>query len=352
MTISHRSRGALLAVLGGAVLLAGCKKDEVKDAVDEARESRVTGRVLDDRGAPVAGATVRLLDLAANPQFVEGADAGALEAYIDREAVLAATSAVAQAQTGADGTFTMKDVAASAFLAVATAPACSAGFAGFDEETGVLDLNTLLVPTFDDELRFAVPDFVIACASAPEVGPDGNSGEALPDEPPPAIVVCEEDRCSAAGGTCVGDTCALTCSAAACTASGGTCVEGECVIPPTCVELDCIDLGGVCEEDVCVVFECGAECEEAGGTCIEDGSICDLPPCLAAAADCGPPAASARRTAPPVSSPPAPRTRTAARPSPAPTAPIPATSSWLRATRRIRASACRPPSPRGGRRSR
>lgn len=220
----------------------------------DALQSQVTGRVEDDHGEPIAGATVLLYDLVANTDFVEGGDVRAQEAYIDREAILGADGALDTATTGEDGTFTFDGVFPSALLAVATKTGCTAGFAGFDEETGVLSLETLIKP--DADLNFAVPTFVLACATAPEVGPDGNTPDAPAFDPPTTPPACDDATCAAAGGACDAGACVLTCQETTCSAGGGTCENG-----------------------VCVVAACGAECVDAGGRCSADQTACELPAC-------------------------------------------------------------------------
>ena len=211
----------------GLFALSGCKwfedeADDAKESIEEAVSSEVTGRVTDNRGEGVRDVTVRLYDLLDNTDFVEGSDIAALEAYIDREAVLASDNDLASVVTRADGSFSF-DVRASAFLAVATKDTCSAGFAGFDEATGVLSLDTLIKPHFDKGLDFSIPTFVIACAAPPEVGPDGNTKEAPPFEPePPPLPTCDAETCGAAGGHCDAEACVITCPADTCAMSGGT----------------------------------------------------------------------------------------------------------------------------------
>lgn len=283
----HSSFGITTLLSFGAALASGCDLGETKDAIDDITKSEIGGRVVDNRGQPVAGVRVQLYDLADNQHFVEGSDPAAAAAYIDREAVLASTNAFASAQTDADGRFTITDDSVSAFLAVATVDGCTAGFAGFEEETGILNLETLIKPTFDDGLKFTIPDFVVACATPPEVGPEGNSDAAPPFDPPVADVTCDADSCTAAGGTCEGTTCVVACSPDACGESGGTCSEGQCLLP-LCNADACTGLGGSCEADVCVLAAAcdEAACVAASGTCSADGTTCDIPPCLAAAADC------------------------------------------------------------------
>src|SRR5690349_13433958 len=87
---------------------AGCGDidDEVDDSdIDEIFESEVTGQVTDNRGAPLAGVTVRLYDLTDNQDFVVGHDVSSAEAYIDKDAVLGSDNFVASADTGDDGSF-------------------------------------------------------------------------------------------------------------------------------------------------------------------------------------------------------------------------------------------------------
>jgi hypothetical protein len=233
----------------------GCK--EVKDKVEDTFGTDITGLVNDDKGQPVEGASVRLFTLTGNTDFVEGGDLGSGEAYIDREKVLASTNSVDRGTTGADGRFKLKAIP-NAFLAVVTKAGCSAGFAGFNEETGVLSLNTLIAPNFSGGLNFEVPTFVIACASPPPTTePGGNTPEAPPYEPPAPTPTCDMTACTTAGGTCQGTTCVVTCVAADCTAAGGTCTDGVCVTP-------------TCDP---------AACQAAGGACSGDGLSCQLPKC-------------------------------------------------------------------------
>jgi len=281
----------MLPALISAALLASCKAvddafGDAEEGVDDVVSSEVTGRVEDDRGEPVAGARVRIYDLLDNTHFVEGSDIASAEAYIDRAAVLESDNDVGSARTGDDGRFVIEEVTPSAFLAVATQGGCAAGFAGFDEETGILNLDTLITPVLDDGLSFPIPGFVLACATAPDVGPDGNSEEAPPVEPELPIVTCDSDSCTAVGGTCEEETCVLTCTAASCSAGGGSCVDGACV-PPACDASACAAAGGVCYDDTCATAACDADtCAAAGGACSADGDACDIPPCLAAEADC------------------------------------------------------------------
>src|SRR5688572_16803536 len=91
--------------------LAGCKETE------DALGTDITGRVLDNRGEPVAGVRVRLYGLLENTDFVEGGDVWSATAYIDRDAVLASNNTVASGETGADGRFELSAIP-NAFLAV------------------------------------------------------------------------------------------------------------------------------------------------------------------------------------------------------------------------------------------
>jgi hypothetical protein len=295
---------AALGLLCG-VSLVGCK--DAADEIEDIFTSEVTGQVTDNHGQPVPGSSVRLYNLLDNTDFVEGSDISSAEAYIDREAVLASTNTVDTTQTGDDGRFVFDGLAPTAFLAVATSEACTAGFAGFDEETGVLNVDTLITPHFDNGLSFEIPAFVVACATAPDVGPDGNSSEA-PVYEPPGSIPCDAATCMAAGGTCAGGACQISCSRASCAESGGTCVAGECTLPacdaaacgnaggtcmqdvcvlPTCNDAACADAGGSCNAGACVMAACNVtECSMAGGTCNAAMTACDIPACTAAEADC------------------------------------------------------------------
>ncbi len=244
------STRAIAGVSACTLLFAGCKETK------EALESDIRGQVLDNRGEPVAGATVRLYSLLGNTDFVEGSDISSAEAYIDREAVLASSNWLATAQTGSDGRFEMGAIP-QAFLAVAVKEGCSAGFAGFDEETGVLNVDTLITPNLEDGLNFEVDGFVLACATPPEVGPDGNGPDAPPFDPPLNAVTCDVETCTAAGGNCENESCVLACVAEVCAAAGGTCTDGVCAMD-------------ACDE---------AACAATGGTCSEDGTSCLLPAC-------------------------------------------------------------------------
>ena len=192
-------------------LAAGCELfDDAKDKLGLGSE--VSGRITDNRGDPIEGAQLRLFDLRENQDFVEGSDISSGEAFIDREAVLASDNSIESTRSDADGNLLIEDVAPGAFLASITADGCTAGFAGFDAETGVLSLDTLLVPEIDNGLSFEIPTFVVACSTPPEVGPAGNSDDAPPFEPTPAAVMCDASACTAAGGTCDGETCTITCA--------------------------------------------------------------------------------------------------------------------------------------------
>jgi hypothetical protein len=269
--------------------LAGCKEtktvvDDVDNTIDEAVESEISGRVIDDNGAAVAGVRVRLYDLLDNTDFVEGHDITSLEAYIDKEAVFESDNDLADATTDEEGRFVI-EAPPGAFLAVAVHVQCSAGFAGFDEETGVLDLSTLITPSFDNGLEFEIPEFVLACATPPEVGEDGNTDECPPFEPELPEVTCDATSCEEAGGSCEDDECVFSCAVATCDETGGSCVLGECVQPVTCNAEACADAGGACEDDVCVALECDVEaCAGVRGVC--NGASCDIPSCFAAETDC------------------------------------------------------------------
>jgi hypothetical protein len=247
------SRRPLRAALGlgfGALVLAACA--ETKEVIG----SDITGRVVDNHGQPVAGARVSLYSLLDNTHFVEGSDISSGEAYIDREAVLASDNSAASDETNADGSFEL-EAFANAFLAVVSKDGCVSGYAGFNAETGVLNIDTLITPDFKDGINFEIEGLVMACATPPEVGPDGNTDEAPPFEPPVEDVTCDTVTCEAAGGACEEATCVITCVAATCEAAGGECVSGECTMPS-------------CDPTAC---------EEAGGECTADDATCTLPAC-------------------------------------------------------------------------
>src|ERR1700712_1134717 len=141
---------------------AGCGgvfDDEAKDLKDTV-SATVQGLVTDNHGKPVAGAKVRLYSLLDNTNFVTDTDVGSLKALIDKEAVLASDNDLRSVVTEADGRFSFKELP-NAFLAVATQEACSAGYAGFDEETGVLTVDTLIKPKLSNGLTFKIPTFVL-----------------------------------------------------------------------------------------------------------------------------------------------------------------------------------------------
>jgi len=197
---------ALTGTLGGTALL-GC--NTVKDAgrsATEALETDITGRVQDERGEPVAGMSVRLYGLLDNTEFVEGHDVRSGRAYIDREAVLASGNTLATGETDVDGSFKLSAIP-NAFLAVVAKEDCSPAFAGFDEATGVLSVDTLISPNFSGGLNFEIPAFKVTCATPPEVNEQGNADDAPAFEPPPSVVSCDAASCQAAGGTCSGETC-------------------------------------------------------------------------------------------------------------------------------------------------
>jgi hypothetical protein len=278
MPSNQRSSLASATILAA---LGACNAFDSLDDFEDSLHTRVSGVVTDNRGQPVAGATVKLYSLSANTNFVEGGDITSASAYIDKQAVLASTNVLDSGESDDEGRFEIMDVTPGAFLAVATHPSCTAGFAGFDEETGVLNLDTLLLPNFDDGLTFAVPGFVVACSTPPAVGPDGNSDDAPPFDPPASDPICDAALCMSAGGSCEGATCVVTCAAASCTASGGTCMDGACVLP-ACSESACAMAGGACNGDVCETVACDATaCGDAGGTCSADMTTCEIPACIA-----------------------------------------------------------------------
>jgi uncharacterized protein YfaP (DUF2135 family) len=259
----------------GGIALMGCK--QTHDVLD----TDITGRVLDNRGEPVDGVTVRLFGLLDNTNFVEGSDIRSAEAYIDREAVLASRDTVATGQTGADGRFKLAAIP-NAFLAVAVKDDCSPSFAGFDDATGVLNLDTLLTPNLSGGLNFEIPNFAVACAAPPEVNADGNGPDAPAFDPPPATVSCDAVGCGAAGGTCTADTCVSTCIAETCVAAGGSCVAGDCVTP-ACTAAACEAEGGACNAEAthCILPACTSDDDCQAG---QPGAFCEHPGDVALAA--------------------------------------------------------------------
>ncbi len=279
-------RLASLVAVASITFLSACKPvDETVDDINDSSKSEVTGQVTDYKGKPIEGVTVDLFHLIANTGFVEGGNIEAGEAYIDRKAILASDNAARTTKTGADGKFKIDGVFPDAFLAVARKKGCTSDFAGFDENTGVLSLDTLITP--DGGLDFAVPTFILACETPPaNVGPDGNTDEAAPFEPPTDPAMCDADICTAAGGSCVESDCVFTCQEASCNACGGTCESGACVLP-SCDATACGAAGGTCNGDVCEVPACDEPtCTAAGGTCNAGGTACDIPACTAVEAAC------------------------------------------------------------------
>ena len=293
-TIQTRNSIALTVSAIGIVVLGGCsfldkEADNAKDTVNETVSAMVKGQVTDNRGKPVAGARVRLYSLLDNTDFVTDTDVGSLKALINKEAVLASDNAVRSVVTEADGRFSFKTLP-SAFLAVATQETCSAGYAGFDENTGVLSVDTLIKPKLDNGLGFTIPTFVLACAEPPPVlEMEGNTPECPPfePEPPPPPPPCTADACPGAFGHCEETACIITCTTESCEASGGSCTNGECVVPPKCDATACTQAGGSCQGAECVTPTCNAsECQAARGSCSGDGKRCEIPACFAAEAAC------------------------------------------------------------------
>jgi hypothetical protein len=276
MTLLARSpRLIALGLISSTLVSMGCKQTEaVLEETENALEADISGRVLDNRGEPVAGVTVRLYGLLGNTNFVEGGDIESASAYINRDAVLASENTVTSGETDADGRFDL-DAIPNAFLAVVVKEGCSPAFAGFDDATGVLNVNTLLTPNFDNGLNFVIPDFVVACATPPVVSDEGNGPDAPAYEPPVATVTCDPTSCQAAGGTCTTDTCVSTCVAESCQAAGGTCVAGACTTP-ACDATACAAEGGTCSTDAtrCTLPACTTDAECAAG---QPGAFCENP---------------------------------------------------------------------------
>ncbi|MEO8178616.1 MAG: hypothetical protein ABI895_07275 [Deltaproteobacteria bacterium] len=257
-----------------AVAFLGCKQ------ANDVLGTDISGQVLDDRGDPVAGATVRLYGLLENTNFVEGGDVYSAQAYIDRDAVLASNNTLTQGETKEDGSFKLSAIP-NAFFAVVLKDTCSPGFAGFDDETGVLNVDTLITPNLRGGLNFEIPRFKVTCATPPDVSDEGNASDAPVFDPPPATVSCDAAACGASGGTCVEDTCVATCVAASCAAAGGSCVGGACVAP-TCDPSACQAAGGACASDgVCSLPACSSDETCNAG---QPGAFCENPGDVALAA--------------------------------------------------------------------
>lgn len=286
-TVSFLLALCAIAAVGCGILDKGAQ--DAKDTVEDTLSTTVKGQVTDNRGMPVAGAKVRLFSLLDNTDFVTETNVGSLEALINKEAVLASDNDLRSAATESDGSFRFKALP-NAFLAVATLDSCSAGYAGFDEETGVLSVDTLIKPKLDGGLSFTIPTFVLACAEPPPVVEmAGNTPECPPfePEPPPAPDPCTEDVCASAFGHCEQTACIITCAIESCEASGGSCTDGVCVVPPKCDEDTCTQAGGSCQDAECVTPTCDeSECQAARGSCSADGERCEIPPCFADEAAC------------------------------------------------------------------
>ena len=230
-------------------------------------------------GEAVEGVTVRLFKLTENTDFVVGGDYESGEGLIDPAKVANSTNSAADATTGADGKFEISDVTVDAFLATATKDNCTVDIQGFDKESGVLSLDTLLKPDFESlSLAFTV-DFKISCADPPKnVKADGSAQDVDPVEPPAPDPQCSEDACVAAGGTCEND---------------------ECKLPPYCsADVDCETIlgmtGSTCENPGTDTAACNpppvpdcddTECADAGGTCDTTEDVCVIPPQPACSTD-------------------------------------------------------------------
>jgi hypothetical protein len=287
-----RGNKALVFVLAVLALLAfgaaGC--DTAKDLL----KSEITGKVIDSKGQPVEGATIKLFDLTANTDFVSGGDINSAEGQIDPAKVANSDNTVATATTGADGTFTMSDVSASAFLATASKENCTVDFQGFDDETGVLNQDTLLIPTVDEGgLAFEIPQFTIACADPPENVKEDGSAEGTEEPEPQPEPSCDETECAALNGFCADTVCivpvcseTVACEGEAICVNGGT-AEAECVLPACSETMVCED-GLLCEnpgtlEALCVKPVCTVDDDCMGEElCYEPNTlnaVCIQPVC-------------------------------------------------------------------------
>jgi hypothetical protein len=285
----------------GTALLGACDSDAAKE-INKTLEADVRGQVLDNRGKPVAGATVRLYALTDNTNFVKGGDITSAEAYIDKEAVLASDNAVSSGDTDAEGRFKL-GIIPNAFFAVVKKEGCSAGMLGFNQDTGVLNVDTLIKPKIDGAVKFDLPNFTIACADPPpKVEAEGNTPESPKIEPPPpAPVTCDAEQCAASGGKCEGNACHVTCDVAACTSTGGTCVDGACKPPAAaCDAAKCTAAGGTCEgtppTDACklpppAACKADADCAKAqpGAYCTDPGDVAKAKCHPPEPAECTPP---------------------------------------------------------------
>ncbi|RJO67226.1 MAG: hypothetical protein C4523_10065 [Myxococcales bacterium] len=235
---------AILLLMGlgalafSGLIVAGC--DEVSDLLSVNINTTVTN----NKGAPVEGATVKIFKLSENSDFVEGGDVNSQEAQIDPNKVATSTNTAAQGTTGADGKATIEDVTIDGFLATASKDGCTVDVVGFDAETGVLSLDTLIMPDIESGSTDINLDFVITCADPPaeeDLNEDGANTDAEPYTPPePDPPACDQEACTAAGGTCESDTCKLPACAqdADCVAASGQ--EGSFCKDPGAETAECM----------------------------------------------------------------------------------------------------------------
>ncbi len=304
---------------------SGC--DDATDALGDLTKSEITGKVINNRGEPVEGATIKLFDVLKNTDFVVGADFDSGEGLIDPEKVANSDNTITTATTDAEGKISLSGVTASAFLATASKENCSLDFAGFNSETGVLNQETLLKPSVGSGgLSFDLGTFTITCAEPPENVNEDGSAEGTEEPEPQPEPSCDDTECAAEGGFCVGAVCTMPicsdtipCDGEGICVDGGTadatcfipacsettpcdgealCVEGgtfsaRCVMPVCSDTIACEDgllcmdggtLDAQCVKPVCAIDD---DCA-AGDLCVEGGTLdakCVTPVC-AADADC------------------------------------------------------------------
>ena len=132
---------AFLLLLVFALGTTGC------DEAAKLLKSKVSGKVVNAKGEPVEGANVKLFNLTDNTNFVVGADIQSASGEIDPVAVATGTNTTGEMATLADGTFEFTKLP-NVFLATASKDGCTLDVQGFNDETGILNLDTPIKPSF------------------------------------------------------------------------------------------------------------------------------------------------------------------------------------------------------------